>query len=389
MNTEMLLIALAALLFALAAALLVVLLVRQGRNAGRSAEDWERLQNELLNEMDAQRDQTLASLRATGDTMMQHMNGMAANQAVMLDGMRREMADLRRDNEAQLTRMRHTVDERLEETLEKRLDSSFAQVSARLEEVYRSMGEMQSLAAGVGDLKKVLTNVKTRGIWGEMQLGNLLEQMLSPEQYGANVTIVPGSREQVEYAIRLPGRDGETVWLPIDAKFPQEDYIRLAEASEAADAPAVEAARKALAARVKTEAKRIHDKYICPPYSTDFAVMFLPVEGLYAEVMRDSALTQELQRQYRVTVAGPSTLTALLSSLQMGFRTLAIEKRTSEVWQLLGGVKRDFGAFGEALAKAQTQLQQAGTTLDTAFSRTKAIQRRLDSMEKLGDGSEG
>ena len=389
MNTETLLIALTALLFALAVALLIVLLVRQGRNNARSAEDWERLQNELLNEMDAQRDQTLASLRATGDTMMQHMNGMAANQAVMLDGMRREMADLRRDNETQLTRMRRTVDERLEETLEKRLDSSFAQVSARLEEVYRSMGEMQTLAAGVGDLKKVLTNVKTRGIWGEMQLGSLLEQMLSPEQYGANVVIVPGSREQVEYAIRLPGRDGEVVWLPIDAKFPQEDYVRLTEASEAGDAAAVDAARRALAARVKTEAKRIHDKYVCPPYSTDFAVMFLPVEGLYAEVMRDSALTQELQRQYRITVSGPSTLTALLSSLQMGFRTLAIEKRTSEVWQLLGGVKRDFGAFGEALAKAQTQLQQAGTTLDTAFSKTKAIQRRLDSMEKLGDGAEG
>jgi len=292
---------------------------------------------------------------------------------------------LQQDNAQKLEEMRKTVDEKLQDTLNKRLGESFTQVSQQLEQVYKGLGEMQSLANGVGDLKRVLTNVKTRGIWGEMQLGTLLSQVLASNQYDENVAVIPGSAERVEFAIKLPGHDNETLYLPIDSKFPQEDYIRLAEASQSGDAAACEQARKALAARVREEGKRISSKYIQAPYTTDFAIMFLPIEGLYAEVMRDMSLSEQLQRTQRVVIAGPSTLTALLNSLQMGFRTLAIEKRSAEVWKLLGAVKTDFVKFGDVLEKTQQRLRQASDSIDSAFVRTRSIQRQLRNVEALSD----
>lgn len=290
---------------------------------------------------------------------------------------------LRTENGQKLEEMRKTVDEKLNDTLEKRLSGSFEQVSQRLEQVYRSLGEMNSLAGGVGDLKRMLGNVKTRGVWGEMQLGALLEQALTSSQYERNVAVVPGSSERVEYAVCLPGRGGdERLYLPIDSKFPQEDYARLTEAAEMGDAAATETARKGLVNAIRVEAKRI-GKYIAPPHTTDFAVMFLPLEGLYAEVMRHADVVETLQRQQRILIAGPSTLLALLNSLQMGFRTLAIEQRSAEVWKLLGAVKTEFGTFAQLLAKTQEKLQQATDSIDTAFVRTKKIEKRLKNVEAL------
>ena len=276
------------------------------------------------------------------------------------------------------------MDEKLNETLEKRLSSSFSQVSERLEQVYRSLGEVHSLAAGVGDLKRMLSNVKTRGVWGEIQLGALLEQALTNSQYDTNVAVVPGSSERVEFAVRLPGRDGNErpVYLPLDSKFPQEDYTRLAVAAGQGSPDEVENAQKALLAAIRTEAKRI-GKYIAPPYTTDFAVMFLPLEGLYAEVVKHSDVVETLQREQRVLIAGPSTLLALLNSLQMGFRTLAIEQRSAEVWKLLGAVKGDFGSFAALLHKTQEKLQQATDSIDSAFVKTRAIEKRLRGVEAL------
>ena len=293
------------------------------------------------------------------------------------------LTQMRTENGQKLEEMRRTVDEKLNDTLEKRLSGSFEQVSQRLEQVYRSLGEMNTLASGVGDLKRMLGNVKTRGIWGEMQLGALLEQALTASQYERNVAVVPGASERVEFAVCLPGRDGDSrLYLPIDSKFPQEDYARLTEAAETGDAVATEAARKGLINAVRVEAKRI-GKYIAPPYTTDFAVMFLPLEGLYAEVMRHSDVVESLQRQQRILIAGPSTLLALLNSLQMGFRTLAIEQRSAEVWKLLGAVKTEFGTFAQLLAKTQEKLQQATDSIDTAFVRTKKIEKRLRNVEAL------
>lgn len=290
---------------------------------------------------------------------------------------------LRMENGQKLEEMRKTVDEKLNDTLEKRLSGSFEQVSQRLEQVYRSLGEMNTLASGVGDLKRMLGNVKTRGVWGEMQLGALLEQALTSSQYEKNVAVVPGSAERVEYAVCLPGRDGDgRLYLPIDSKFPQEDYARLTEAAEQGDAIATENARKGLINAIRVEARRI-GKYIAPPHTTDFAVMFLPLEGLYAEVMRHADLVEALQRQQRILIAGPSTLLALLNSLQMGFRTLAIEQRSAEVWKLLGAVKTEFGTFAQLLAKTQEKLQQATDSIDTAFVRTKKIEKKLKNVEAL------
>ena len=247
---------------------------------------------------------------------------------------------------------------------------------------------MQNLAAGVGDLKRVLTNVKTRGIWGEMQLANLLSSVLTAEQYAENVAVVPGSAERVEFAVRLPGKDAGTVWLPIDSKFPMEDYARLQEALQQADATAAETARKALMMRIRTEARRITGKYVAPPHTTDFAIMFLPVEGLYAEVVQQIDLVDAIQREQRIVIAGPGTFAALLNALQMGFRTLAIEKRSGEVWKLLGTVKADFGSFGDVLEKTQQRLRQASESIDAAFVRTRTIQRHLGAVESAGlDGA--
>ena len=295
------------------------------------------------------------------------------------------MERMQRDNAEKLEKMRLTVDEKLHETLNRRLGESFSLVNERLEQVYKGLGEMQTLASGVGDLKRVLTNVKTRGIWGEVQLGTLLGQILAPAQYAENVQVIPHSAERVEYAVILPGSgEGSRVYLPIDSKFPMEAYERLLAASEAGDADAVNAASAELCAAIRTEAKRISKKYIEPPYTTDFAIMFLATEGLYAEALRTRGLTEELQREQRILVAGPTTITALLNSLQVGFRTLAIEQRSAEVWQLLGAVKTEFGRFGDLLDQTQQRLRQAGETIEKAAVRTRAINRRLRDVEALG-----
>ncbi|MCF8242424.1 MAG: DNA recombination protein RmuC [Melioribacteraceae bacterium] len=290
------------------------------------------------------------------------------------------------NNEKKLEEMRRTVDEKLHETLEKRLGESFKLVSERLELVHKGLGEMQSLANGVGDLKKVLTNVKTRGTWGEIQLENLLEQVLTLDQYEKNVATKPGSNARVEFAIKLPGRNNEkdeVVWMPIDSKFPLEDYQRMVEAQDTANVAALEEASKALENRIKSEAKTISEKYLAPPNTTDFAFLFLPIEGLYAEVLRRPGLFDFVQREYRVTIVGPTTFLAVLNSLQMGFRTLAIEKRSSEVWKLLGAVKTEFGKFGDLLDKTHKKLQEATNSIDTASRKSRTIERKLRDVQEL------
>ncbi|RPJ70004.1 MAG: DNA recombination protein RmuC [Acidobacteria bacterium] len=302
------------------------------------------------------------------------------------------LASLQEDNGARLERIRQTVDERLQGTLEARLGESFRAVSERLEQVHRGLGEMQALASGVGDLKRVLTNVKTRGTWGEVQLGALLEQVLAPGQYSENVATREGSADRVEFAIRLPGKDPAdvqaVVWLPIDAKFPQEDYQRLLEASDAGDAEGVEVAVRQLEARVRGCARDIHDKYLDPPHTTDFGILFLPTEGLYAEVLRRPALADTVQRDLRVVIAGPTTLWAILNSLQMGFRTLAIERRSSEVWSVLGAVKTQFGKFGGLLQGVQKKLQEATNKMDVVTQQSRTIARKLRDVEELPAGDQ-
>ncbi len=290
---------------------------------------------------------------------------------------------LRQELAARLAEIRHTVDEKLQGTLERRLGESFKQVSERLEAVQRGLGEMQTLAAGVGDLKKILANVKVRGTWGEVQLGALLSQVLAPEQFAVNVATRPGSAERVEFCVRLPGRDDgdQQVLLPIDAKFPLEDWLRLVEASERADAAGVEAAGKALEQRLTGCARDIHDKYVCPPHTTDFGLLYLPTEGLYAEAVRRPGLLEALQRDWRVSVAGPTTLLALLNSLQMGFRTLAIQRRSAEVWQVLGAVKGEFAAFGAVLEKVEKKLQEAQNSIHQVGVRRRALERTLRGVE--------
>lgn len=307
-----------------------------------------------------------------------------------LDKMRETIEErlkyLQNENSQKLEQMRATVDEKLHATLEKRLGESFKLVSERLELVHKGLGEMQSLAAGVGDLKKVLTNVKTRGTWGEIHLGSLLEQLLAVEQYAKNVVTKKGSAERVEFAIKLPGRDESAhnlVWLPIDAKFPQEDYQKLVEAQEHADQIGAEEAARQLEIRIKNEAKDIKEKYLDPPNTTDFGIMYLPTESLYAEVLRRPGLSDFIQREYRVVIAGPQTLAALLNSLQMGFRTLAIEKRSSEVWALLGAVKTEFGKFGDILEKTHRKLQEASNTIVDAAQKSRNIERKLKNVQEL------
>ena len=298
------------------------------------------------------------------------------------------LQDLQKDNAAKLEQMRHTVDEKLQSTLEARLGESFRLVSERLEAVHRGLGDMQNLAAGVGDLKRVLGNVKTRGIFGEVQLGAILEQLLTVDQYAVNVATVPNSNERVEFAIRLPGLGGEgdpPVWLPIDCKFPREDYERLLDAQERADLEAATAAGAAMERRMREEARSIAAKYVSPPHTADFAILFLPTEGLYAEALRRPGLVEALQRENRIVLAGPTTLSAILTSLRMGFRTLAIEKRSSEVWQVLGAVRTEFGKFGGVLDKVQKHIQAAGKSIDDTSIRTRAIERRLRGVEAATD----
>ena len=358
---------------AVAVALLLVLLARERASAREAREELSR---------------GLASFGQGMSTQIASVAGLQNQQFEALRGaVEQRLEKIRIENADKLEQMRRTVDEKLHATLEQRLSESFKQVSERLEQVHKGLGEMQSLAAGVGDLKKVLSNVKNRGVLGEVQLASLLEQMLTPEQYETNVATKPGSRDRVEFAIRLPGRDSEgPVWLPLDAKFPTEDYQRLQEAQDAADPVAVEVAAKALEARIRLEAKTIAEKYLAPPATTDFGLLYLPFEGLYAEVLRRPGLFEVLQRDYRVTLCGPTTLSALLNSLQMGFRTLAIEKRSSEVWQVLGAVKTEFGRFGEVLARTKAQLQTVANSIDAAETRTRQIERKLRDVEALPGG---
>ena len=296
-----------------------------------------------------------------------------------------QLRHLQNDNNNQLEEMRKVVDEKLHATLEKRLGESFQLVSERLEQVHKGLGEMKTLANGVGDLKRVLSNVKTRGIWGEIQLENLLEQILTIEQYEKNVATIPNSCERVEFAIKLPGKhihEG-SVWLPIDAKFPQEDYQRLLDAQDKADTALIEECAKSIENRIKSEAKDIKNKYVCAPYTTEFAILFLPIEGLYAEVLRRPGLCEFLMQKYKIIVTGPTTLAALLNSLQIGFRTLAIEKRSSEVWSILGAVKTEFGKFGDLLEKTNKKLQEASNVIDAAARKTRTIERKLKTVEEL------
>jgi DNA recombination protein RmuC len=374
----------------LAVILQVVVLLRPGGGAISPEQlaalrcDSERVERTLREEQHAGRAE-LAQAFHHWQTMLHRFGstqqGSPEKLSFTLD---RQLGSLQTENNAQLEKMRATVDEKLQATLETRLAQSFTQISERLEAVQRGLGEMQTLATGVGDLKRVLTNVKTRGIFGEAQLAALLAETLTPEQYLTNVSTVPGSAARVEFAIRLPGgTDTGEVLLPIDAKFPREDFERLLDAQENADAAGEAAARQALVRRIEAEAGDICDKYLSPPHTTDFAILFLATESLYAEVLRQPGLFEQIQAKYKVTLAGPTTLAALLNSLRMGFRTLAIEKRSSEVWQVLGAVKTEFGKFAAVLEKTRKQLDTARNTIDTAGVRSRAIERRLRGVESL------
>jgi DNA recombination protein RmuC len=396
------------LLISLALNVIFIALLAFAQSGGRGGrDDRERLERVVREEFVVSRREHNDAQRHLSDSLLARMSDIANLQAGQIEVFSRQLMALTQSNESKLERMREiveerlklmqadnnrqlevmraTVDEKLHATLEKRLGESFRLVSERLELVHKGLGEMQSLAAGVGDLKRVLTNVKTRGIWGEIHLASLLEQILTPDQYDRNVATKPGSGERVEFAIRLPGREqGEKpVWLPIDAKFPQEDYQRLLDAQEQANPVLAEEAARGLEARVKMEARSIKEKYIDPPHTTDFAILFLPVEGLFAEVLRRPGLGDQLQRDYRVVVTGPTTLAALLSSLQMGFRTLAVEKRSSEVWTLLGAVKTEFGRFGDMLEKTQKKLQEASNSIETAAQKSRTIERKLRTVQEL------
>ncbi|MEO5660172.1 MAG: DNA recombination protein RmuC [Polaromonas sp.] len=336
--------------------------------------------------------QQLGYLQKTlSDTLSTQLQSVSESNARRMgevrDTLEKQLAQLQQSNAAKLDEMRRTVDEKLQNTLEARLGQSFKQVADRLEQVHKGLGEMQTLAQGVGDLKHLLTNVKTRGIFGEAQLAALLEQVLTADQYAAQVVTRRGSKNTVDFAIKLPGRldSGEPLWLPIDAKFPNEDYERLLDAQQRADGPGAEIAGKALELRIRLEAKSICEKYIEPPYTTDFAILFLPTEGLYAEVLRRPGLIECLQRDHRITLAGPTTLLAMLSSLQMGFRTLALEKRSSEVWQVLGAVKTEFGKFGDVLAKVKLQTETVLNTLSSAEQRSRVMGKALRNVEALAE----
>ena len=345
-----------------------------------------RTQNQQI---DALAQQLALMQKSLTDSLAQQVHALSESNARRLTEMRgtmeTQLAQLQQSNAAKLDEMRQTVDEKLQATLQARLGESFKQVAERLEQVHKGLGEMHHLAQGVGDLKHLLTNVKTRGMFGEAQLASLLEQVLTAEQYAAQVAVRPGDKNRVDFAIRLPGRSehGDPVWLPIDAKFPNEDYERLLEAQGRADPVQAELCAKALENRIKLEAKSISEKYIEPPHTTDFAILFLPTEGLYAEVLRRPGLMETLQRDHRVTLAGPTNLMAMLNALQMGFRTLALEKRSSEVWQVLGAVKTEFGKFGEVLAKVKEQTQTVLNTLDKAQTRSNVMHRALRQVDAL------
>jgi DNA recombination protein RmuC len=399
-------------LVALEGALLVALFQRFRRGArGGAAELRDELRmarEEAARSAAAQRDELARSLAASNEMLRASLAGVAEMQRTQLDGLAKSLRDmsaaneaalnairatvdlrvreLKEGNEKKLEEMRRTVDEKLQTTLEKRLGESFRLVSTQLESVQKGLGEMQSLANGVGDLKRVLTNVKARGTWAEVQLGALLEEILTPGQFERNVHVDPGSREMVEYAVKLPGPKDDPaacVWLPIDSKLPQEDYARIQDAADRGDAAATQLAADALARAIRVAAQDVHDKYVRPPHTTDFALMFLATEGLYAEVVRQPALVEDLQHRYRIVVAGPTTLAALLSSLRMGFQTLAIEQQAVEVWRVLGAVKSEFAKFGDVLDKVKRQLATATRTIEETGVRTRAMERKLRAVEEL------
>ena len=353
----------------------------------------DRMERFFREDMATNREETGRSLRDFNESLLNRVAESTAQNIQKLDKIDEtvdlHLKTLQEDNNRKLEQIRATVDEKLHDTLERRLGESFKLVSERLEMVHKGLGEMQTLASGVGDLKKVLTNIKTRGTFGEIQLHSLLEQILSPDQYQSNVATKRDSATRVEFAIRLPGR-GETenhpVWLPIDAKFPQEAYLRLLEAQEAGNANLVEEVSKQLERIIKDMAKNIRDKYLDPPYTTDFGIMFLPTEGLYAEILRRTGLFELLQREFKVVITGPTTLAALLNSLQMGFRTLVIEKRSSEVWTLLGVVKTEFSTFGAILDRTQKKLQEASHTIEKAATRSRAIEKKLKNIQEIPFG---
>lgn len=382
---------------ALAAVLVCIILLIFQNNKFRRMEDLEKQLSQLQSQLQesqkgdaalaARQDLLIQSVETSLEKLQTNQAHNAMQTEQKLDQMRRGLGEslerMQAGNQAQLDGIRKTVDEKLQQTLDRKLNDSFQLVSQRLEQVYKGLGEMQNLAVGVGDLKKVLSNVKTRGVLGEIQLGAILEQMLAPDQYATNVATKKGSQANVEYAVRLPGNDGTPVWLPIDAKFPLDAYEQVLNAYDAADVLQVEAAVKQLKNRVKTFAKDVQAKYIDPPATTDFAILFIPVEGLYAELVR-VGMVEELQREYKVTLAGPTTMSALLNSLQMGFRTLAIQKRSGEVWKVLGKVKTEFDTFASVLEATQNRLTQANAELDKLVGvRTRQIQRTLKNVESL------
>ena len=386
---------------ALAAVIVCIVLLLLQNSKLKHMDDLEKQFQQLQNQMQesqkgdaallARQDLLIQSVESSLEKLQARQTDNAMQTEQKLDQMRRSLSEslerMQTGNQAQLDSIRKTVDEKLQETLDRKLNDSFQLVSQRLEQVYKGLGEMQTLAAGVGDLKKVLSNVKTRGVLGEIQLGAILEQLLTPDQYAVNVATKQGSQANVEYAIRLPGTDGSPVWLPVDAKFPLDAYEQLLAAYDTAAAVQVEVAVKALKTRVKSFAKDVQTKYIDPPNTTDFAILFIPVEGLYAELVR-AGMVEILQREYKVTLAGPTTMSALLNSLQMGFRTLAIQKRSSEVWKVLGAVKSEFDKFATVLEAAQNRLNQANSELDKLVgTRTRQIQRTLKNVETLPDES--
>lgn len=377
--------------------------VSASRRANQAAvEQLDRLQKMLREESEMSRaaaerqdrenrEEVAKSIEALREALNANLSGFTDKQSDHMEKMResveRRLSSIQLGNERKLDEMRGVVDEKLTRTLEERLGSSFKMVSDQLEQVYKNLGEMRSLSRDMGDIKNIFANVKTRGTWGEVQLGALLELMLTNEQFSANVKVRPNTAENVEYAIKLPGPDDYTsIWLPIDSKFPVEDYQRMMQAREDGDLAAAGEAERALEARVLQQARTIRDKYICPPYTTDFAVMFVPIESLFAEILRRPGLSERIQREYRVTVAGPTTLSALLNSLRMGFKTLAIQKRSSEVWKLLGVVKKQFHTFGTSLEAVEKHLERASKGVREATNRTNIIQKRLDKVEDLPEG---
>ena len=386
---------------ALAAVIVCIVLLLLQNSKLKHIDDLEKQFQQLQNQMQesqkgdaallARQDLLIQSVESSLEKLQARQTDNAMQTEQKLDQMRRSLSEslerMQTGNQAQLDSIRKTVDEKLQETLDRKLNDSFQLVSQRLEQVYKGLGEMQTLATGVGDLKKVLSNVKTRGVLGEIQLGAILEQLLTPDQYAVNVATKQGSQANVEYAIRLPGTNESPVWLPVDAKFPLDAYEQLLAAYDTADAAQVEVAVKTLKTRVKSFAKDVQTKYIDPPNTTDFAILFIPVEGLYAELVR-AGMVEILQREYKVTLAGPTTMSALLNSLQMGFRTLAIQKRSSEVWKVLGAVKSEFDKFATVLEAAQNRLNQANSELDKLVgTRTRQIQRTLKNVETLPDES--